>query len=100
MAETQLVPTSMQRALVDAAAHRTVDFIVDYIRANRERLVELTFERAFGPEGDAYGDATWRLPPPAVLRELDAELADAIFYGSVHQQLPVVREMRRSTGAQ
>ena len=89
----------MQRALYHASASTSTQWLADYITEHGDRLAQLGARRAFDEAGlEEYGDISWHLPLPLKYGELDAELADALFYvAAVMQHAVVARIVKERT---
>lgn len=89
-----IVDPRMQAALYRTAARAAVDYIQARLDLEADRLIELGERRAFDDVGLAeYGDDTFHLPHDLKVDELDAELADAIFYAVTVIVEPLIAEL-------
>jgi hypothetical protein len=75
------IPLEQQREVYDRFGAEAGRVLVEQLGSRIEELVRLGAERAFSEVGiHEYGDATYWTSPEQLEQELDAELADAVFY--------------------
>jgi len=76
-----VISVEEQRAVYREYAHLAVPLITARIGTDAQRLITLGEQRAFDTVGvQQYGDSSFHLTSAAASIELDAELADAVFY--------------------
>lgn len=78
------IPLDRQRDLYGQHAEAAVTALEQLLRERRHELIELGEGRAFEAVGvHEYGDSTYWLGEGRLAEEIEAELADAIFYMQV-----------------
>lgn len=76
-----MISVDQQRALYREYAHLALPLIAARLTTDAQRLITLGETRAFDTVGvEQYGDSSFHLTTAEASNELDAELADAVFY--------------------
>lgn len=72
-----------QRRIIEHYAHAAADRVARRLIAHSNRLAVLAIDRGATIGIAEYGDKTFHKPSNELIGEIDPELADAIWYGSV-----------------
>lgn len=80
------IPRDVERTIRERA-DTTIALLIERLQQRRAELVDYSVERATTIGVTEYGEAAWHKTPDQLLREIDDELADAIFYGGAREDV-------------